>query len=86
MNPDARFLVILVLASVVLPLNGCSPEPPAETTTSTTSDAAADATTDTAVNSKGHSGVLHGVVTDTSGQTVAGAFGRLESVDGRLTL
>ncbi len=69
-------LVIVLIAAVLL-ATGCSGEPPDES--------AANTAIDTGASPEGHSGVLQGVVTDSSGQPVAGAFVRLDSTDQRLT-
>ena len=68
---------VIVLIATVLLAAGCSGEPPEES--------AADTVADTLLSPGGHSGVLQGVVTDSLGQPVAGAFVRLDSTDERLT-
>jgi streptogramin lyase/cytochrome c5 len=77
---------VLVLGTAACLAAGCSGKAPEETTNPAANAPAADtAVTDDVVVAQGHTGVLGGVVTDVSGQPVAGAFVRLDSVDGRLT-
>ena len=64
--------LIGLIASVLLAA-GCSAEP------------SADMAADTAVRPEGHSGVLQGVVTDSSGQPLTGAFVKLKNAERRLT-
>jgi len=76
---------LIVLSAAVFLTAGCSDKAPEQTTTGTTTDTAADTAAADAVSLNGHTGVLRGMVTDSSGEPVAGAFVRLDSVDGRLT-
>ena len=64
---------LIGLIAAVLLAAGCSAEP------------SADMAADTAVRPEGHSGVLQGVVTDSSGQPLTGAFVKLKNAEWRLT-
>lgn len=72
---------LIVQIAAVLLAAGCSTEAPDEPA----AKMAIDTAVDTAASPEGHRGVLRGVVTDSSGQAVAGAFVKLDSTDGRLT-
>ena len=74
MNKKNKQAVIVLIAAVLLAA-GCSDEPSEES--------AVDTIADSVGSSEGHSGVLKGAVTDSSGRPVAGAFVRLDSTDGQ---
>ena len=75
---------LIGLVATVLLIAGCSAEPPAETVADTTVETVATVAVG-AASSQGHSGVLEGVVTDSSGQPLAGAFVKLKNAERRLT-
>jgi streptogramin lyase len=60
---------------------GCSAEPAVETAAETTPDATAES----AVAAQGYSGIIEGVIRDSSGEPVAGAFVKLKNAERRLT-
>lgn len=76
---------VVVLIAAISFIASCSGKPLEESAATTAIDTTPDAVTDSKVSPNGHSGVLQGVVTDSSGQAVAGAFVRLDSSDERLT-
>ena len=77
---NERQTVIGLIATALLAA-GCSAEPMADAAAGTSVDTGVE----TAAAAEGHSGVLEGVVTDSSGQPVAGAFVKLENAERRLT-
>ena len=76
--------VIGLIATVFLAA-GCSAEQSADMAADMAADTAVDTAVETAAVPGGHRGVLKGVVTDSSGQPLAGAFVKLENAERHLT-